>query len=141
MKTQWLIFGREVSGRNEYGDVNQNKEGGYAMKKISVLLVFLLVLLTSSLGLAFEKVRFAVISDPHISIPQQKGVTDGFKLGLQTQMMTENTVAELNKIPDLQFVLVAGDLTQDAEPWNIDALRRTLDGLKVPYFVTLGTMT
>ena len=111
------------------------------MKKISVLLVFLLVLLTSSLGLAFEKVRFAVISDPHISIPQQKGVTDGFKLGLQTQMMTENTVAELNKIPDLQFVLVAGDLTQDAEPWNIDALRRTLDGLKVPYFVTLGTMT
>ena len=108
------------------------------MKKISVLLVFLLVLLTSSLGLAFEKVRFAVISDPHISIPQQKGVTDGFKLGLQTQMLTENTVAELNKIPDLQFVLVTGDLTQDAEPWNIDALRRSLDGLKVPYFVTLG---
>lgn len=108
------------------------------MKKFSVLLVFLAILLTSSLGLAFENVKFAVISDPHISIPQQKGVSDGFKLGLQTQMLAENTVAELNKIPDLQFVLVTGDLTQDAEPWNIDALRRILDGLKVPYFVTLG---
>lgn len=108
------------------------------MKRISILLVFLAVLTTSSLGLAFEKVKFAVISDPHISIPQQKGVSDGFKLGLQTQMLAENTVAELNKIPGLQFVLVTGDLTQDAEPWNIDVLRRTLDGLKVPYFVTLG---
>lgn len=108
------------------------------MKRIGVITVFLLVLMTSSLGLAFDKVKFAVISDPHISIPQQKGVADGFKLGLQTQMLTESTVAELNKIPDLQFVMVTGDLTQDAEPWNIDALRRILDGLKVPYFVTLG---
>ena len=108
------------------------------MKRIGVAIVFLVVLMTSSLGLAFEKVKFAVISDPHISIPQQKGVTDGFKLGLQTQMLAENTVAELNKIPDLQFVIVTGDLTQDAEPWNIDAMRRILDGLKVPYFVTLG---
>ena len=108
------------------------------MKKFSVLLVFLAILLTSSLGLAFENVKFAVISDPHISIPQQKGVADGFKLGLQSQMLVEKTVAELNKIPDLKFVLVAGDLTQDAEPWNIDALRRILDVLKVPYFVTLG---
>jgi 3',5'-cyclic AMP phosphodiesterase CpdA len=98
------------------------------------LLVFLFV----SSGFGFDKIKFAVISDPHISIPQQKGVTDGFKLGLKTQMLTENAIAELNKIPDLKFVMVAGDLTQDAEPWNIDELRRILDGLKVPYFVTLG---
>ena len=53
-------------------------------------------------------------------------------------MLTENTIAEINKIPDLKFVLLSGDLTQDAEPWNIDALRKILDGLKVPYYVTLG---
>jgi hypothetical protein len=35
-------------------------------------------------------------------------------------MLTESTIAELNKIPDLKFVLLAGDLTNDAEPWNID---------------------
>jgi 3',5'-cyclic AMP phosphodiesterase CpdA len=53
-------------------------------------------------------------------------------------MLTEAAIAEINKIPDLKFVLVAGDLTQDAEPWNIDELRRILDGLKVPYYVVLG---
>ncbi|MBA4423094.1 MAG: metallophosphoesterase [Syntrophus sp. (in: bacteria)] len=100
--------------------------------------IILLILLSFDLSFAFEKVKFVVISDPHISIPQQKGVSDGFKLGLKTQMLTENTVAEINKIPDVKFVLLAGDLTQDAEPWNIDALRKILDGLKVPYFVTLG---
>jgi 3',5'-cyclic AMP phosphodiesterase CpdA len=100
----------------------------------SILVVFLFV----SPGFAFDKIKFAVISDPHISIPQQKGVTDAFKLGLKTQMLVENTVAEINKIPDLKFVMVAGDLTQDAEPWNIDELRKILDGLEVPYFVTLG---
>jgi Icc protein len=98
----------------------------------------LLILLSFDVSFAFEKVKFVVISDPHISIPQQKGVSDGFKLGLKTQMLTENTVAEINKIPNVKFVLLAGDLTQDAEPWNIDVLRKILDGLTVPYFVTLG---
>jgi 3',5'-cyclic AMP phosphodiesterase CpdA len=107
-------------------------------KFLSLATVFSLILLTFSLGFAFDKVKFAVISDPHISIPQQKGVTDGYKLGLKTVMLAENTVAEINKIPNLEFVLVGGDLTQDAEPWNIDVLRRILDGLKVPYFVVLG---
>ena len=107
-------------------------------KILSIAAIISLILLTFSLSFAFDKVKFVAISDPHISIPQQKGVTDGYKLGLKTQMLTDNTVAEINKIPDLKFVLVAGDLTQDAEPWNIDELRKILDGLKVPYFVTLG---
>jgi len=34
-------------------------------------------------------------------------------------MLTENTVAEINKIAGLKFVLVAGDLTQDAEPGTL----------------------
>jgi 3',5'-cyclic AMP phosphodiesterase CpdA len=111
------------------------------MKSLRILIigsVILVVLSIFSPGFAFDKIKFAVISDPHISIPQQKGVSDGYKLGLKTQMLTESAVAEINKIPDLKFVLVAGDLTQDAEPWNIDELRRILDGLKVPYFVVLG---
>ncbi len=107
-------------------------------KTVGFIGLVMLVLLVFEVGYAFEKVKFVVISDPHISIPQQKGVADGYKLGLKTQMLAENTVAEINRIPDVKFVLVAGDLTQDAEPWNIDALRKILDGLTVPYFVTLG---
>lgn len=111
------------------------------MKKkglLSIIGILVLVFFTASLAIPFEKVKFAVISDPHISIPQQKGVSDGFKLGLKTVMLTESVVAEINKIAELKFVLVAGDLTQDAEPWNLDEVRRILDQLKVPYFVVLG---
>lgn len=104
---------------------------------IAIAFVFA-ILFTFSLSFAFDRIKFAAISDPHISIPQQKGVSDGFKLGLKTVMLTESAVAEINKIPDLKFVLVAGDLTQDAEPWNIDELRRILDTLRVPYYLVLG---
>lgn len=109
-----------------------------SIKGLRTFAVILVVLSFVATGFAFDKVKFAAISDPHISIPQQKGVSDGYKLGLKTVMLTEAAVAEINKIPDLNFVLVAGDLTQDAEPWNIDELRRILDGLNVPYYVTLG---
>lgn len=105
---------------------------------IRIAFCIVILLLTTVSANAFDKVKFAVISDPHISIPQQKGVTDGYKLGLKTVMLTETAVEELNKIKDLKFVLVAGDLTQDAEPWNIDELRRILDRLTVPYYVVLG---
>ena len=69
------------------------------MKRLSLLSmvgIVLVVLITFGVGFAFDKVKFAVISDPHISIPQQKGVSDGYKLGLKTQMLTENAVAEIN---------------------------------------------
>ena len=108
------------------------------MRLLTIAGIVPLILSLAGLCLAFDKVKFVAISDPHISIPQQKGVSDGYRLGLKTQMLTEDTVAEINKINELNFVLVAGDLTQDAEPWNIDELRRILDGLKVPYYVVLG---
>jgi 3',5'-cyclic AMP phosphodiesterase CpdA len=109
-----------------------------SFKVFAFVAIFLLVFSFFNTSLAFDKVKFVAISDPHISIPQQKGVSDGYKLGLKTVMLTESAIDEINKIPDLKFVLVAGDLTQDAEPWNIDELRRILDGLKVPYYVVLG---
>ena len=87
---------------------------------------------------AGPKAKFAVISDCHLALAEQKGVADGFKLGRKTRMLTENTVAAVNRIEGLDFVLVGGDLTQDAEPWNIDVVRRVLDGLKVPYYAVLG---
>ena len=107
-------------------------------KTLCLLGILVLVFTTSGLGFAFDKVKFAVISDAHLSIPQQKGITDGYQLKLKTQILAENTIAELNKIPDLKFVLLSGDLTHDAEPWNIDDLRRIMDELKVPYYVVLG---
>ncbi|MEM2546972.1 MAG: metallophosphoesterase [Candidatus Bathyarchaeia archaeon] len=87
--------------------------------------------------LGFDKVKFAVLSDPHISLPAL-GVVDGFKLGTKTVELLKAAVTEINSVSDVDFVLVLGDLTQDAEPWNIDTCKLILDQLKVPYYVVLG---
>ncbi|MGC9074921.1 MAG: metallophosphoesterase family protein [Candidatus Bipolaricaulaceae bacterium] len=100
-------------------------------KVIGLLLLFALV------AGAFERVKFAVISDPHISLPAL-GVVDGFKLGTKTVELLQAAISEINSLPDLDFVLVLGDLTQDAEPWNVDTVKLLLDQLKVPYYVILG---
>lgn len=105
------------------------------MKRFLVSLCVLIVVAFGVLG--FERVKFAVISDPHISLPVL-GVVDGFKLGTKTVELLRTTVDEINAIPDLDFVLVLGDLTQDAEPWNLDACKMLLDQLRVPYYVVLG---
>jgi len=52
--------------------------------------------------------------------------------------LLQAAVAAVNEIPDLDFVLVPGDLTSDGEPWNIDAVKAILDELVVPYYVILG---
>lgn len=102
--------------------------------------LYIVLVLLVAVGLvvfAFDKVKFAVISDPHISLPAL-GVVDGFKLGTKSVDLLKSAITEINKIPDLDFVLVPGDLTQDGEPWNVDAVKAILDELKVPYYVTLG---
>ena len=108
-------------------------------RRLRCLVVSAVLFLWSAHGAeAFERVKFAVLSDPHIALPEQKGVKDGFKLGTKTALLARLAVADINKIPGLDFVLVAGDLTQDAEPWNLDTARTILDALTVPYYVVLG---
>jgi len=106
-------------------------------KFLSTVLVIFLIIFTFDPGFAFTEIKFAVVSDPHVSFPDET-VTDAFKLGKKSMPLLENTVAELNKVKDLSFVLLPGDVTQDGEPWNVDELRKTLDEFKAPYFITLG---
>jgi len=77
------------------------------------LIALWIILPAFDISIAFDKIRFVVISDLHISIPQQKGVADDFKPGLKTRKPTENTIATINKIPDLKFLLAACDPTRD----------------------------
>lgn len=120
-------------------------------KKLCVVALTLVLLSMTSLPLfakdgnekagkqkTFDSLQFAVISDIHLALAQQKGNSDGYRLGLKTTIILENTVQEFNKMTDLDFVLVTGDLTVDAEPWNIDATKAILAKLNVPYYVVLG---
>ncbi len=93
-----------------------------------------LVLFILSTSFAFEKAKFAVITDPHMELYGK----DGMRMGAASGKLVENTVKELYTIKDLNFVVVTGDLTLDGEPWNLDLMKSYLDELKVPYYVISG---
>lgn len=102
-------------------------------------LVWLLVLagLLSLTAFAFERVKFAVISDPHLSLPAVN-TENRVKIEDYSVELFREAIEVVNSIHDLDFVLLLGDLTKDAEPWNIDLLREMLEEVKVPVFAVLG---
>jgi len=108
------------------------------MKRSHRLIVFgialSLVLFALSTSFAFQQAKFAVITDPHMELYGK----DGMRMGASSCKIVENTVKALNKMNDLDFVVVTGDLTIDGEPWNVDQMKAYLDDLKVPYYVISG---
>jgi len=93
-----------------------------------------LVLFIFSTSFAFEKAKFAVVTDTHMALYGE----DGMKMGASSCKIVENTCKALNKIDDLDFVVVTGDLLLDGEPWNLDLMKAYLDDLRVPYYVICG---
>ena len=108
------------------------------MKKYNKLFVlglaFLLVFSFFNTAFGFEKAKFAVITDTHMALYGE----DGMKMGASSTKIVESTVEALNKIDDLDFVMVTGDLLLDGEPWNLDLMKAYLDELRAPYYVIAG---
>ncbi len=103
--------------------------------KLVVLgLALSLVLFVLSTSFAFQQAKFAVITDTHMELYGK----DGMKMGSASTEIVDKTVKALNQIPDLDFVVVTGDLLLDGEPWNLDLIKYYLDELNVPYYVLCG---
>jgi len=99
------------------------------------MFLFLIVVPAShAVGWGFNDVSFAVISDPHLAI----GAKDGLVMTGSSVRILEMVVAELNRIRDLDFVLVTGDLLNNGEVWAAEKAREILDTLRAPYHVILG---
>jgi predicted phosphodiesterase len=65
-------------------------------------------------------------------------VDPGRKLhGLSVELLS-TTIAEVNSEPDVDAVLVLGDLTRDSEEFNHAAARDLLAGIRAPYYIVLG---
>lgn len=52
--------------------------------------------------------------------------------------LLEAAVAEINALPEVEFILVAGDLTKDSEPYNHDRARELLTRFRRPVFCVSG---
>ena len=100
---------------------------------VAGMLVFLIACATS-LG-QVEKVTFIVIADPHLCMISKN---EHMKIYERSDQIMEETIAEVNKMDGIDFVVLTGDLFRDFEVWNLDRMRELLDELSVPYYVIFG---
>src|SRR5258705_13908813 len=95
------------------------------MKKIS--LGFLFILFTILTEAQFSPFRFAFLSDTHIGSPDGKAEED-----------LRRTVADINQMTDIAFVVITGDITELGTNEEIKRAKHIFDELKVPYHIIPG---
>jgi 3',5'-cyclic AMP phosphodiesterase CpdA len=87
---------------------------------------------------AFNAFQFAVIADPHLSVSSRHSPKNDAKMFKASVTLLQSTVGAINQAAHIDFVVVLGDLTKDAEPWNVNRFEEVMDELKVPWYVVLG---
>ena len=70
---------------------------------------------------------FALLTDTHISTSNPKPMED-----------LQRSIADINQNPDVEFVVVTGDLTESGDRASIQAIKDALDQLRVPYYAASG---
>ncbi len=86
-----------------------------------------ILLLFAGFVLAFEPFTFALLTDTHISRGNPIPLED-----------LNNSVADINKNPNIRFVVVSGDVTESGDSLSIVAAKEALDKLNVPYYAASG---
>ncbi|RYZ54788.1 MAG: metallophosphoesterase, partial [Chitinophagaceae bacterium] len=91
--------------------------------------VFLSTLLLLSLTLFAQKkpFRFAFISDTHIGSPNGGADED-----------LRRTVADINSMSDVDFVVLTGDITELGKNEELALAKQILDSLNIPYYIIPG---
>lgn len=94
------------------------------MKK---LVVCLMILAFASANAQINPFRFAFISDTHIGSPNGSAEED-----------LRRTVADINQMTDIAFVVLTGDITELGTTEEIKMAKAILSELKVPYYIIPG---
>lgn len=89
-----------------------------------LVLILLITFVSSSIYAAF---RFALITDMHIQLNDNKPTID-----------LQNTLSDINKMTDIDFVIIAGDVTEKGDSASLLKAKSILSTLKVPYYITFG---
>src|SRR5262249_9592567 len=95
------------------------------MKRI--LLFFLSLLLAAFTYSQLTPFRFAFLSDTHIGSPDGKAEED-----------LRRTVADINQMTDIAFVVITGDITELGTNEEIKRAKEIFSELKVPYYIIPG---
>lgn len=87
---------------------------------------------------------FAVVSDPHVTIPNPVTGWTPPPMPHEPTMYTHSVelltaaIDEINADPTIDFVVVAGDLTKDSEPYNHTRARELFTTFRKPVFCISG---
>ena len=95
------------------------------MKKSIFLFLFTIFIFT--VRAQFKPFRFAFLSDTHIGSPDGKAEED-----------LRRTVDDINKMTDIAFVVITGDITELGTNDEIKRAKQIFDALKVPYHIIPG---
>ncbi|MBI1818197.1 MAG: metallophosphoesterase [Deltaproteobacteria bacterium] len=88
--------------------------------------------------------RFALIADPHVTVPNPDTgwrppvIETEPTMYVESVELLEAALDAINADSDLDFILVAGDLTKDSEPYNHDKARELLSRFRRPVFCVPG---
>ncbi|MBD8347425.1 PQQ-binding-like beta-propeller repeat protein [Dysgonomonas sp. HGC4] len=93
------------------------------MKKQCLLLILLLL----SVVVSAQDFRFALITDLHVRSNDSLAYND-----------LRRTVNQLNKTPDISFILVTGDITEEGDRASLLKAKGLLDQLNVKYYIISG---
>lgn len=90
-----------------------------------------------------QKLRLAIIGDPHLAVPQGRDdqrieIDRGLKLHGQSRLLLEAAISAVNAEPELDGVLLLGDMTRDGELFNHEAAAELLKGLRPPLYILAG---
>jgi 3',5'-cyclic AMP phosphodiesterase CpdA len=88
--------------------------------------------------------KFVLITDPHVTVANpDTGWTppeipsEPTMYGYSVELL-QTAVDEINALEDIDFILVAGDLTKDSEPYNHQKARELLSSFRKPLFCVSG---
>ncbi|WP_321333655.1 PQQ-binding-like beta-propeller repeat protein [uncultured Bacteroides sp.] len=93
------------------------------MKKVLTIFALLFLLLPT---LAAQAFRFALVTDIHIS-KDPTSIED-----------LQNSVNQINATPNIDFVLVTGDITEEGDRKSLEIAHDILNQLKVKYYAIPG---
>ncbi|MBB1283653.1 PQQ-binding-like beta-propeller repeat protein [Flavisolibacter sp. BT320] len=91
------------------------------------VLLSTLLLLSLSIFAQKKPFRFAFISDTHIGSPNGGADED-----------LRRTVADINAMTDVDFVVLTGDITELGTNEELALAKRILDSLNIPYYIIPG---
>ena len=70
---------------------------------------------------------FALLTDTHICTGNPRPMED-----------LQRSIADINQNPNIEFVVITGDLTESGDRASIQAIKDELDNLNVPFYATSG---